>query len=387
MAYSDDKIDAPVSIYDVQKFFGLTSPDLGTLITDAVINPWAKYKPVRLGAKDTDRQFDFTTNKWLATATWWKASDGKCGFAIDTFSSAGGIDTPNTFLYMLKNGLLPWVYQRPTGGISQPFRIIDFARYWKNAIPAVGTCGVEDGDTVWVERTGQTTIMQIDYEAPDDTELNLFLKDFTIDGVSLTEFYLGVLMWRKNGNYKFVTATSKMGAATAVSIRAEIGYSDVGDWTMLPFLCSAQITQDGTIPAATYLSASIVTPVSFKIRPTSQYIEIFVGGVWNSANTIINFALSVTNNTASQKSIAGITVYVYTTATAADDPSAGTLVAQKTLAGCTLAADETYNYSEDIIAVNRNDSLVYWVTARPTDSTIFQNNYQMVEESDEPIEP
>ena len=76
--------------------------------------------------------------------------------------------------------------------------------------------------------------MQIDYEAPSDTELNLFLKDFTIDGVSLTEFYLGILMWRRNGNYKLVTTAAKMGDATAVSIRVEIGYSDVGDWAMLP---------------------------------------------------------------------------------------------------------------------------------------------------------
>jgi len=386
MAYSEDKINAPVSIYDIQKFFGLTSPDLGTLITDAQINPWAKYKPVRNAYKATDLQFDFTNNKWLSTATWWQASDGKCGFSIDTFPSAGSIDNSTSFLYKLKNGLLSWVYQKPTGGASQPFRLQDFARYWKDAIPAVGTCGVEEGGTVWVERTGQATIMQIDYEAPSDTELNLFLKDFTIDGVSLTEYYLGILMWRRNGNYKLVTTAAKMGAATAVSIRVEIGYSDVGDWAMLPFLCSSQIRQDGTIPAATYLSASIVTPLNFKVRPTSQYIEMFVGGMWNTANTVINFALSVTNNTASQKSIEGVTVYVYSTASASDDPSTGSLVAQKTLTGCTVAADDTYEYSEDSIAVTRNDSLFYWVTARPTDSTIYQNSYQMVEESDEPLE-
>ena len=62
-------------------------------------------------------------------------------------------------------------------------------------------------------------------------------------------------------------------------------------------------------------------------------------------------------------------------------------MAQKTLTGCTVAADDTYEYSEDSIAVTRNDSLFYWVTARPTDSTIYQNSYQMVEDSDEPIEP
>ena len=157
MAYSEDKINAPVSIYDIQKFFGRTSPDLGTLITDAQINPWAKYKPVRNAYKATDLQFDFTNNKWLSTATWWQASDGKCGFSIDTFPSAGSIDNSTSFLYKLKNGLLSWVYQKPTGDASQPFRIQDFVRYWKDAIPAVGTCGVEEGGTVWVERTGQAT--------------------------------------------------------------------------------------------------------------------------------------------------------------------------------------------------------------------------------------
>ena len=39
-------IYSPVSIYDVQRCFGLSSPDLATLILNANINIWAAKKPI-----------------------------------------------------------------------------------------------------------------------------------------------------------------------------------------------------------------------------------------------------------------------------------------------------------------------------------------------------
>ena len=47
MAYTNNIISAPVSIYDVQQALGKSSSDLGTLCVADNINMWARYKPQR----------------------------------------------------------------------------------------------------------------------------------------------------------------------------------------------------------------------------------------------------------------------------------------------------------------------------------------------------
>lgn len=48
MAYSNNVITAPVSIYDVQRALGSSSRDLGTLCMSTNINKWARWKPVNV---------------------------------------------------------------------------------------------------------------------------------------------------------------------------------------------------------------------------------------------------------------------------------------------------------------------------------------------------
>lgn len=46
MSYANNKITAPVGIYDVQRALGLSSTDLSTLCESDKINPWARWKPI-----------------------------------------------------------------------------------------------------------------------------------------------------------------------------------------------------------------------------------------------------------------------------------------------------------------------------------------------------
>jgi hypothetical protein len=389
MSVSNGIINAPVQMpADLAAMFGVSGTDLATAITNAAINKWAKYKPVRLNSKDTvTGQWNASQNKWRSDAYWWKG-DGKCGFTIDTFSDAGSISNANSFLFKLKNGQLPWTYGKPRGGsYNEPYRLQDFARYWNNAVPAVGECGVVDGQIVWVERTGSSTILQIDYDTPADDELNLTLRDFAINGASLTQYYLGMLLWRSSGNYLFVTSSSRVGTGTSISIDVEIGYSDTGEWSMVPFLCSSPISQGGSIPSATYLSAGITTPISFTIKPSSQTLEIFVSAAWANNNSRVECYVSLFNNLSSSRYISGITIYLISCTTASQDPSTGSTVATTTLGSCTVAAGGQYDYSMTYITSSRNQALYYWITARPTDSSIvFSNSYQQVEDEDAPLE-
>ena len=386
MGYSSGLVTAPVNISDVQNAVGVSGGgDLATIITNGTINKWAKYKPVRLQSNDTvTGQWDATNKVWLASARWWKGT-GNCGLSLTTFTNLGNIGNSSSFLYKLKNGQLPWNYERPTGGAYQPFRLQDFARYITYAEPAVGECGVQEGDIVWVERTGSGTVLQIDYDAPSVGDLNLVLSDFEVGGVSLSQFYLGMLLWRDSGNYILVTSTTRIGTNGSNSISVTIGYDDIGNWHMIPFISSVIITVGGSTGAGIYLSAGITTPISFIAKPTGQAIQVFVSAAWSNNNSRIQLFATVFNNISSAQSVTNLTVYVISTTSASQDPSTGQTVTSKNLGNCTVAANSQYDYAQDYVSVQRNQSLYYWVTARPTTPSVFENSYEQVEDEDAPL--
>ena len=130
MAYSDGIITAPVSVRDVQKALGVGSGDVGTLCKSSMINMFAKYKPVRLNLINTLGQWDFTTNKWKDTATWWKGTDLNCGVSFNSFGSFANAKSA------VDNQSAVWNSILPTGGASQPYRLIDFAGYNHRANPS-----------------------------------------------------------------------------------------------------------------------------------------------------------------------------------------------------------------------------------------------------------
>lgn len=130
MAYSNNVITAPVSIYDVQRALGASSPDLGTLCKHQSINPWAKCKPIV--APNIIRPLDYAHAE--------QVTNYHCG--LDVVYSTGSF---NDFLskvraalsnpdYSYQDDFTAVKYTRPTGGVAAPFRLTDFQNYKKNAI-------------------------------------------------------------------------------------------------------------------------------------------------------------------------------------------------------------------------------------------------------------
>ena len=107
---SERMIVAPVSIRDVQIATGCGDNDLGTLITNANINMWARFKPVKLATvgliTDSDRA---SVNHGITLPDITRGSIT----AANVMDAAANAAT--------------WGYDRPTGGASEPFRLADFA--------------------------------------------------------------------------------------------------------------------------------------------------------------------------------------------------------------------------------------------------------------------
>lgn len=126
-----------VSIADIQQALGTGEYNtIGGLITYGNINKWAKYKPVRLTALNTDDQLEEdTTNHrmvWKSTADWWKGEglQPTCGFVVPSYASIGELIDTNDV----------WQYLRPRGlngggqGVHEWFRFKDFIQYNHNAV-------------------------------------------------------------------------------------------------------------------------------------------------------------------------------------------------------------------------------------------------------------
>lgn len=105
MAYDsvNKVINAPVSIYDVQRCLAKSANDVGNLCVADNINKWSKFKPVSYPA------FGVITDTILKSINY--------GLDIQSFSN---------YLDAYNNGIF---YNPPTGGASSPYRLHDFDKY------------------------------------------------------------------------------------------------------------------------------------------------------------------------------------------------------------------------------------------------------------------
>lgn len=155
--YSNGIITAPVSITDVQNALGDTPTDLASLCMHRNINMWAKYKPVCKKIIDTTPQLN-SDKTWNSSYSnpWWTGTNGDYGITYSgglvqiAFQRSGIIDALTSIVSKINGGLNGWVYVRPQGGTSEPFRMLDFNRYnayVKNPISGLSASNVEASST------------------------------------------------------------------------------------------------------------------------------------------------------------------------------------------------------------------------------------------------
>lgn len=115
MAHANNIISAPVSIDDIKAVLGESSNDIATLCRSSNINMWSKKKPVCLANPFPD-----------INGTWYRADDDDLGIQINKGT--------NTNLGTLYAGA-SFVYKKPGGGSTQPYRMSDFIGYNHDAKP------------------------------------------------------------------------------------------------------------------------------------------------------------------------------------------------------------------------------------------------------------
>lgn len=123
MPYSNGIITAPVSIYDVQRAIGASSPDLGTLCKHANINKWARFKPIK--ASGITPLENRTWNEGFFQGS---RAYGIEGLFYSGMTIANFINAMYQVLYNESNAYYPsgYKYHKPEGTISSPYRLSDW---------------------------------------------------------------------------------------------------------------------------------------------------------------------------------------------------------------------------------------------------------------------
>ena len=361
MGYSSGLISAPVSISDVQNAVGYSGGgDLGTIIANGSINKWAKYKPVRLASKDTvTGQWDSTNKVWLSSATWWKA-DGMCGMATTVASEFGDPTNSSSFAYKLIHGLLGWAYNKPSGGSLQPYRLQDFARYDHTSQKPYGDIG---STTIYIDSQGAG---QIDWEVVDVDSNNLALSDFAVpdpnggSAKSLTDFYLGLILYRNNTWFLF-TSSTKFTTGASLSVNLSNMSSYTGTWNCVPFFTRYQVnSQGGFDPNGIFLSMADTQPISIELLAHGSNYFDYINGEWNSGGTAVSYDLQIKNETSSSHTYTGITISI------CKDSIMNNPIATTTLSNVVVGANSTVNKT-GTISVSMQSGHIYWIVA--TDNT------------------
>ena len=380
MAYNstDHSIAAPVSIYDIQRCFGITPNNIGALITNANINKWAKYKPVRWPNVDTDDGWDYTHNTWGSGALWWKA-DGLCGMSTTVATEFGDPTNSSSFAYKLINGLLGWTYQRPTGGGQQPYRFIDFAEYYNDAIAPYGEIGAT---TIHIQNNNSA---QIDWDVIDVESRNLALSDIqgVINGATynLTDFYLGIILW-KNNTYKMYTSANKFGGGSLSIVFDASGSEMPGTWNLMPFFTLNQTNSQGTFDAnGGFISMADTTPVQVTLtRDGSNKFEVPMGE-WNQAGTEVGYEVDVVNETSVSHQYTTIRISIY------GGSSTGTELGHTDILNTTVSAGQTTTLTGSVSATKAGYNSYWIVVTDLTSGSTIQSKYNQVEDYSGNVNP
>jgi hypothetical protein len=355
---------------DLASVLGIPGTDLAASCKSSAINKWAKYKPVRYPNVDTTAGWDRSNNRWGSGAIWWKANDGLCGFSTVVASEFGDPTNSNSFAYKLIHGQLGWTYNKPNGGSSAPYRLTDFACYYHDAIPPYGEIGAT---TIYIQQNGDA---QIDWDVPYvDSYYNLKLTDIQPGGNSLSDFYLGIILY--NGSqWNLYTSDVKFGAGQALSVVMHNMASKAGTWNLMPFFSRYQVNGQGTFdPGGTFISMADTQPVSVTLTTQgSNHFGSMPWGEWNQAGTAVTYEIDIINDTSTPHTYTGVRISIR------GGSRYGNELGYVVLSNVTVAGHTTDTKAGTITA-NKSGYTSYWIVVhdQTTGSTI-DDVYMQVED-------
>ena len=330
-----------ISVAMVRSELGASTNNVGQLCIHPNINKWSKWKPVRHGSVVPITEVQLKSTNY--------------GLNIPVYTSAGAISTNGSFLYDLKNKVYNWEYIHPTGGQSSPYRLTDFINYERSAVMPIASMPsynafVDINNNIQIE-------LEVIVEYPD--AYNLTLQDINHQGVDMTNYYLGVMLYKPiNNTFIIGTSQSKISTGDLTIILNNMG-NNTGVWKAAFFMSSVALAQGGTFPVANYIPIDI-PHVDVTVESTGGAASIDIYGMWNSLNRAINYEYNIFNSGGGSKTVTGIQCVLVHTANL-QEPSDGTVVTTQSQPNETIPANSIITISNKIFTHTRVANRLYWI--------------------------
>ena len=382
MSNSNGLITLPINIKaDLGYVLGTGSGDLGYNIVNGNINKWARFKPVRRTGVDYSSEMNAARTAWKDDSTWWKGIDGHCGLTVAEYTDLGEpfSASSDVFLKKLRLEQLPWNYLRPRGlANNEWFRAFDFMTYFHGAQPPIADIGATD---IWLDNAWGG---QIDWDTLEAGPYELELSDFLIGQQDMTNYYLGILLWRSSGYYYFLTSETKFTEGGSISIPFTASQAMVGSWNMVPFISSVQYSLGSEAQAGRYASLFGLPNTEITLHAPGTIVSFVVFAEWNTAFNGIAYTVYITNNDRStSRTLTDVTVEIRTTTSESQQPSTGDLVVHQDLGTITVGANSTVSRT-GTFTVSKNSNLISWAHGYADD--YYGSGYQQIEEPEPPEE-
>ena len=318
---------------------GNVGNDLRSFFTSsAKLNMWSKYKPVVISNVNFINLWDNSNYK----------AGGTCGLNIPFYSTYTSLQSA-----FKNNSGHYWSYTPPTGGSAQPQRIGDFRRYNTNAINPIGAIP----GTLAVTRTGSSDSLSFSVEVvvQSGNTHNLSLTDFTVNGIQLSNMYLGVYLVRKSGglNDYFKTSTTTIGSNGSLSFNIPLSYGEGGTFIAYPFLSS--VVQGTSLQNGTLLSLNKGGTEVKIVSAGTTYILGCSGNAVTVGGKTLYYEVYIKNNGGSSVTFTNIYVRIqhYINGTWQNEGNAYLVSSSKTVsAGSSTTISGTLTHS---VAFSLND--------------------------------
>lgn len=272
----------------------------------AKINEWSRYKPIR------NESLFFSMSEWKDGA--YRGTDGQCGFDIPVYTSQAAL------VAALEDGTAMWTYLLPDG-VQYPFRRIDFCGYNPNAENPIGSLAT----LVYLRQETTGYYFDINVEvvvSGESAEYNLSLDDFSVNGIKLSEMYLGIYLKSKSGlNTVFATGSEPVGSeGMSTTIKSDSGAT--GEYDAYLFL--SEKPQVDSIQDCTMLSLNKEAMTLIIDEHSKPYV--YVSALWDKENgAVTDIELTFINPGSSGFTFSSIGVNLVKVAKG-ENPSTGELM-------------------------------------------------------------
>lgn len=351
---------AGISIGDIQQFFGNSRNDIGALIANVNINKWAKYKPVRSGKlgvlSNSDRK------------------DVQHGLTTSVSTETGLPTTSGSFFNKLLAGTLTWDYQRPRGkgvngtSVNEWYRFLDFDGYDKRATEPISAYSEQ---TVMLTYDNKLVLNWVD-SFREDYELSI--EDLQVDSVDLKDWYFGALIFSQSDNTYTFAATD-----TIEDGGFSVEFDDMQSWVnktvkMVPFLSTIPL-QGTALSGGKYISLFGQTPVDITIISSSSGVYAYPEGMWNLANTTIDYTIRIDNTGLAKSTSLVITLM--------EGDAYATPLRTTTVSPYSIGAGETDTITGSFTGLTRSNN-PYFIAITSSGDTIIRFTYNQVEDYNSP---